>query len=352
MCLLAKCYSAAEEILLEEAYAVDPGATGVTSTDILLYCYYGGMLETGRRRYRRAFDLYLTAIVAPTGVVNAITIACLKKLYLVSLLLNGEAPILPKYTSPPVVRAMKSECAAYIELAKVAANASTAAAGGRGSVGVASATVDLAAFATSKGDIWRVDGNVGLVRRVVETGNRRKVQALTRTFSSLSAARVAQQAELSNPRESELEILRMIESGQVNARINEHDMILEFGTHDSDVFASTEAASRLEVLLKRCMELSMVVAAVDHSVSCDRAFISKIEVGKTVLGGGSRIDLTPGPSGAMMGSVGGSGEDLPFLAGGGVGVGGGSGGDSEGQEGLPMNSPVVELLDNLDDSMF
>ncbi len=344
-CLLSKCYSAAEEILAEEAYALDPGATGVTSTDILLYCYYGGMLETGRRRYTRACDLYLTAIVAPTGVVNAITMACLKKLYLVSLLLNGKAPELPKYTSPPVSRAMKTECAAYIELAKVAATASTAAAAGANSGGGGN---DLATFATNKAEIWRADGNVGLVRRVVETGSKRKVQALTNTFSSLSAAGVAQRAGLSTPRESELEILRMIESGEVNARMNERDNIAEFGTHESDAFASAEAAAKLEDLLKRCMELSTIVAAVDHSVSCDRAFISKTEVGRHALGGSGRhIDLTP--SGGMMGgSLGGSGEDLPFLVG-----GGGSGdGGSEGQEGLPMSSPVVELLDNLDDSML
>jgi COP9 signalosome complex subunit 3 len=311
------------------------------------------MLETGRCRYARAFDLYFTAIVVPTGVVNAITMACLKKLYLISLLINGEAPTLPKYTSVPVLRTMKTECAAYIELAKVAATASTAAAGnhssgGGGGTSAAAAAGDLAAFATSKAEIWSADGNTGLVCRVIETESKRKVRALTNTFSSLSAAGVAERAGLSTPRESELEILRMIESGEVNARMNERDGMAEFGTHDSDVFASTEAASKLEELLHRCMEMSAVVAEVDHSVSCDRAFISKTEAGKNALGGSGRIDL--GQSGGMLGgSLGGSGEDLPFLVGG-VG-GGGSGGVSEGQEGLPMSSPAVELIDNLDDNM-
>ena len=359
-CLLAKCYSAAEEVLNEDLYSVDPGTTGVTATDILLYCYYGGMLETGRRRYTRAYDLYLTAIVTPTGVVNAITMASLKKLYLLSLLLHGEAPTLPKYTPGPVFRAKKSECAAYIELAKVAEKASIAAAGatvngGAGSSSAAAAATaagsDLAAFAASKTEIWRADGNVGLVRRVVETGSKRKIQALTHTFCSLSAAGVAQRAGLSNPRESELEILGMIECGHVDACLNERDGMAEFGTHDSDAFASTEAAAQLEDLLKRCMEMSTIIATVDHSVSCDRAFISKTDVGKGAFaGGGGRLDLTPGPSiGAMMGSLGGGGEDLnmPFLGGG--GGGGGSGGS--GEEGLPMSSPAVELLENLDDSM-
>ena len=42
-----------------------------------------------RRRYSRALQLLLTAITAPTMVVNAITVACLKKYVLISLLHTG-----------------------------------------------------------------------------------------------------------------------------------------------------------------------------------------------------------------------------------------------------------------------
>lgn len=42
-----------------------------------------------RRRYARAIQLLLTAATAPTMVLNAITVACLKKLILVSLLHTG-----------------------------------------------------------------------------------------------------------------------------------------------------------------------------------------------------------------------------------------------------------------------
>lgn len=55
-----------------------------------------------RRRYGHALDLLLTAITAPTMVLNAITLACLKKYMLVSLVHAGAVPPLPKYTAPIV----------------------------------------------------------------------------------------------------------------------------------------------------------------------------------------------------------------------------------------------------------
>lgn len=329
VCLVAKCYSAAALFLKEDACAVDPGATGVTATDILLYCYYGGMIETGRRRYSQAIDLYLTAVTVPTGVVNAITIASLKKLYLVSLLHTGEAPVLPKHTSPPVTRAVKGECAAYAELAKVAAAAATKAAGG------AAGPSDLATYALSKSEVWRTDGNVGLVRSVVEMASRRKVQALTQTFCSLLTAAVAQRAGLPGAREAELELFRMVEAKEVSARISEREGVAEF-LDNPGAYASAETVAELENLIEKCMGLSQAVAAVDHSVSCDRAFISKTDIGK---GGGG--GATPGlGAGGPSGMRGGSGGSFKELGGGGPG------------EGLPMASPVIgELLDHLDETM-
>ena len=48
------------------------------------------MIEVGRRRYAHALQLLLTGITAPTMVLNAITVASMKKWILVSLLHAGE----------------------------------------------------------------------------------------------------------------------------------------------------------------------------------------------------------------------------------------------------------------------
>ena len=46
-CLLCKCYSAAASVLSVDACEVDPSKTALTSTDFLLYCYYGARVHIG-----------------------------------------------------------------------------------------------------------------------------------------------------------------------------------------------------------------------------------------------------------------------------------------------------------------
>lgn len=53
-----------------------------------------------RRRYARALELLLTALTAPTLVLNAITVACLKKYLVLSLVHAGAVAPLPKHTAP------------------------------------------------------------------------------------------------------------------------------------------------------------------------------------------------------------------------------------------------------------
>lgn len=47
-CLLAKSYNAAAPLLDVELTEVDPARTATGPTDLLLYCYYGGMVAAGR----------------------------------------------------------------------------------------------------------------------------------------------------------------------------------------------------------------------------------------------------------------------------------------------------------------
>ena len=139
-----------------DVYTVDPAKTAVTPTDVLLYCYYGGLLEIGRwagergappnvaaccgtcfrpcfrpwqrrpgsatrshlaqprpalpaaapacrRRYAHALELLLTALTAPTMVPNAITAACAKKYVQVS-----DASIKLHFSALEVFRSLNS----------------------------------------------------------------------------------------------------------------------------------------------------------------------------------------------------------------------------------------------------
>lgn len=56
-------------------------------------------LPRRRRRHPRALQLLLAALTAPTLLLSAITVACLKKFMLLSLVGSGAVPPLPKHTA-------------------------------------------------------------------------------------------------------------------------------------------------------------------------------------------------------------------------------------------------------------
>ncbi|KAL4424036.1 hypothetical protein ABPG75_001337 [Micractinium tetrahymenae] len=263
LCLLSKCYGAAASVVEADIFLVDPARTACTPTDVLLYCYYGGLIEIGRRRYAHALELLLTAITAPTLVLNAITLACLKKFTLVSLLHAGAVPPLPKHTAPLVTRAAKNECGAAAELARLCSQGKSAA--------------ELAAFAQGKQAEFQQDGSVGLVKLAIEGHAKRQVQKLTQTYLTLSLADIAQQAGLGSPQEAELAVLRMIDAGEVHARISERDGMVHFLEED-EAYHSEATTEALDRLIGRSVELAAKLAAFDMAVSSDRAYMTKTEL--------------------------------------------------------------------------
>ncbi|KIY95926.1 COP9 signalosome complex subunit 3 [Monoraphidium neglectum] len=146
LCLLSKAYNAASPLLEGDCFSVEPAKTGVAPTDVLLYCFYGGMVAAGRKQWARALELWLQAVTAPTYVGNAITrarrgrcegsgcgevggvwgrlaadaggaVACYKKYVLGSLIHTGSLRPLPRFVSTRARQAVDSEAKAYAELA-------------------------------------------------------------------------------------------------------------------------------------------------------------------------------------------------------------------------------------------
>lgn len=56
---------------------------------MLLYCYYGGMIKIGLKRYSEASDLLSQVLNVPAQALSAIMVACYKKLILTTLLAEG-----------------------------------------------------------------------------------------------------------------------------------------------------------------------------------------------------------------------------------------------------------------------
>jgi COP9 signalosome complex subunit 3 len=59
-CLKAMNFKAALKVLEEPIYDIEPGLTGLTPKDMVLYYYYGGMVYIGLKQFTKAFSFFDT----------------------------------------------------------------------------------------------------------------------------------------------------------------------------------------------------------------------------------------------------------------------------------------------------
>ncbi|AQK51018.1 COP9 signalosome complex subunit 3 [Zea mays] len=88
LCLLAKQYKAGLSVLEGDIFEVDQ------PKDLFLYCYYGGMIYVGLKKFPKALELLHNAVTAPMSSLNAIAVEAYKKYILVSLIVNGQVSTL------------------------------------------------------------------------------------------------------------------------------------------------------------------------------------------------------------------------------------------------------------------
>lgn len=76
----------------------------------------------------------------------------------------------------------------------------------------------------------------------------------------------------------------MVDCRALQARISHAKGVVEFPS-DPDSFSSSGTWDRLNDLMHRCMAVSAKITDADHRVSCDKAYLSKIEVAGTLRTG-------------------------------------------------------------------
>lgn len=126
-CILSKCYRAAEPLIQQAAFRVDPGATAVSTHDVLLCHYYGGIALLGLRRPLAALASFQLVLTAPSLVLNSIMVEAYKKWLLCGLIAKRAAPTLPKYVANAVQRNIKPCVVAYSELSAAFSSSDNAA---------------------------------------------------------------------------------------------------------------------------------------------------------------------------------------------------------------------------------
>mmetsp|Transcript_14250 Transcript_14250/g.30526 ORF Transcript_14250/g.30526 Transcript_14250/m.30526 type:complete len:473 (-) Transcript_14250:192-1610(-) len=260
VCLLAKMYNAAVDILKDDVYEANPTLTGLVPRDFLLYCYYGGMIYCGKKRWSKALDMFQHAITAPAMALNAITVASYKKHLVVSLICRGEPAGLPKYTSAVVHRHVKACASEYGELAAAYATRNQQ---------------DLRACIAKHEEKFKEDKNLGLVKQCVDSLYMRNIQRLTQTYLTLSLGDIARLVELPGAAEAEAHVLRMIETDGIHASINQKDGMVSF-LEEPEQYNSVSIMERLDAEVQNMVLLAKKVAMVDEQVSMNSAYIGKM----------------------------------------------------------------------------
>ncbi|XP_057437467.1 COP9 signalosome complex subunit 3 [Lotus japonicus] len=256
LCLLAKCYKTGFSILEDGVSEIEQ------PRDVFLYCYYGGMICVGLKRFRKALDLLHNVVTAPMTCMNAIAVEAYKKYILVSLIHHGQSQLassLPKYTSSVAQRNLKHFCQPYIELATTYGTAKIA---------------ELEAYVNTNTETFVNDNNLGLVNQVVSSMYKRNIQRLTQTYLTLSLQDIASTVQLNTSKEAEMHVLQMIQDGEIHATINQRDGMVRF-LEDPEQYKTCEMIEHIDSSIQRIMELSRKLSTMDEQISCDQLYLSK-----------------------------------------------------------------------------
>ncbi|KAK1410046.1 hypothetical protein QVD17_36587 [Tagetes erecta] len=255
VCLSSKCYKVGYSILEDDICEVDQ------PRDFFLYCYYGGMICIGQKRFSKALELFHKVVTAPMSTMNAIAVEAYKKYILVSLIyLRQFSANFPKYTSSVAQRNLKHLCQPYVELA----NSYT-----YGNIS------KLEEYVQTNQDKFENGNNLGLVKQVVSSMYKRNIQRLTQTYLTLSLQDIANTAQINTPKEAEMLVLEMIEDGEIYATINQKDGMVRF-LEDPEQYKTCEMIEHIDSSIQRIMKLSKKLTAMDESMSCDPQYLSKV----------------------------------------------------------------------------
>ncbi|CAN6575100.1 unnamed protein product [Malus baccata var. baccata] len=254
LCLLSKSYKVGYSVLDDDIFEVDQ------PRDLFLYCYYGGMICIGQKRFRKALELLHNVVTSPMTSFNAIAVEAYKKHILVSLIHNWNfCTSLPKYTSSVCQRNLKNYCQPYIELAHCY---------------VSGKIVHLEAMVDRHKEKFENDNNLGLVKQVLSSQYKRNIQRLTQTYLTLSLQDIANSVQLNSAKEAEMHVLQMIEDGQIFATINQKDGMVRF-LEDPEQYKTCHMIEHIDSSIQRIMALSRKLTAIDENISTDPLFLSK-----------------------------------------------------------------------------
>ncbi|KAI0795629.1 hypothetical protein C8Q75DRAFT_712166 [Abortiporus biennis] len=252
VCVATQSFQAALPVLLHPIMEIDTSISNITYNDNLQYHYAGGIAFGALKRWKEAEEFFEICVTAPGQAPAAIQLEALKKLTLVQLILYGKALPTPKYTHSTLVRLLKSS--PYGTLSRSYPL----------SVPTLSQLIhkDIETFNNEK--------NMGLVQQAIERAPRWLISKLTSTYLTLGLDDIAKEVGGITPDEVRTTILRMIELGEINAKISA-DGTVTFA--DSQV---TVTKAEVDKALLQAQEQSKVLLQLERAMNLNKDYLTKV----------------------------------------------------------------------------
>ena len=245
----------------------------VNAVDFLGYAYYGGLLYIGKKRYQDALDFLRLAVTAPAVSLSAFVIEAYKKMALVTLIVRGEAVVLPKYTPFVVTRHVESHCTAYASLVNAF---------------VIEKDFDAVQTVVAKNEqLFVREGNFGLVKQVVQAFKQRKLLQLTRTYATIELTKIAAAAGINSGDAvgTEKMLLTLVSNGQMDAVIDKQKAMVRFVHESEDGSAyqdevQGEATKRLQEEMAKLVMVAKQLRCIDAELVTSAKFQSRLQKDK------------------------------------------------------------------------
>ncbi|KAF2878117.1 hypothetical protein BDV95DRAFT_509836 [Massariosphaeria phaeospora] len=247
--------------------------------DVQEYYVLGAMAYIGVRQFKKAMLFLEHVLVVPSSnVASGLMLEAYKKWVLVSCLVRGASRVTtaPRTVNGTAFKQVKAASKAYDALADAFAPLNN--------------LPKLRAQINAGKDLWKEDGNTGLVHELLDHHHRFYISRLSQTFSAIPVSKIASNVGGSN-KEVTAYLESLITEGHLNARIERTDkVILRFfldPTHGPLAKTEKQQQQALFEQTERTNMLAEQVKNADYRLSLTKEYIEHLKrLNKKTAGGG------------------------------------------------------------------
>uniref|UniRef100_A0A0M3JYK4 COP9 signalosome complex subunit 3 n=1 Tax=Anisakis simplex TaxID=6269 RepID=A0A0M3JYK4_ANISI len=232
----------------------------IDSKWVLLYFYYGGLILGSLGRLRECLLMMENVICIPSIAISAVVVEAYKKYILISMILFDQISPLPSYRSSLIPRNVRKLCADYTSIETICQNNDHG----------PDVALSLIKHLEQHRKTFEMDGNVGLVKRLIRKIRENSILKIAKCFSVISIDDFVRRGHLDNAEHALRYLTEMSDAGKLVVRIDQQNRIIRL-----DEVKTQMNDDRLEEALRRVMELDKLINEFDVSYRTNALYINR-----------------------------------------------------------------------------